>query len=233
MTAGRTGGRSVGRRLLLVLAGCAQESAPAASTAKSAGDSIPEIAAAFETARDTLDNIDSPAVWHGPPNEHWVITTAKDGDVLVVADATTGRLIKRVGGTGKAPGQLDRPNGVAVLDDLVFVVERDNARLQVFRLPAWQSLGTFGNSELRLPYGLAVQRAGAGAYDIYVTDNYELVEDSVPPDSLLGQRVRSYRVIVTDNKVQAQLTRTFGDTQGPGVLRVVESIAIDSAQGKL
>ena len=148
-------------------------------------------------------------------------------------DATTGHLIKRVGGTGKAPGQLDRPNGVAVIDDLVFVVERDNARLQVFRVPSWQSLGTFGQPDLRLPYGLAVERAGAGAYDVYVTDNYEQGEDSIPPDSLLGQRVRGYRVGVQNNKVQARLTRTFGDTQGAGVLRVVESIALDSASGLL
>jgi 3-phytase len=215
------------------LSACAQEPAPAPSGNKAAGDSVPEIAAAFETARDTLDNIDSPVVWHGVQNEHWLIATAKDGDVLVVSEAGTGRLIRRVGGTGKAAGQLDRPNGVAVLDNLLFVVERDNARLQVFALPTWQSLGTFGQTDLRLPYGITLQRAGSNTYDVFVTDNYEQGEDTIPPDSLLDKRVRRYRVSVHNNNVHAQLTGTFGDTQGAGVLRVVESIAGDPVQDRL
>ena len=56
---------------------------------------------------------------------------------------------------------LERPNGIAVVDDLAFVVERDNHRIQAFTLPDFTSVGTFGASVLRLPYGLVVERAGA------------------------------------------------------------------------
>jgi 3-phytase len=191
------------------------------------------VAEAFTTPRDTLDNIDSPAVWHGPDGQHWLIATAKTGDVLVVSDAATGRLIRRVGGPGTAPGRMERPNGVAVIDDLAFVVERDNARVQVFRLPDFRPEGIYGAGDLRKPYGVAVVRDGAGAYTTWVTDNYEMADESIPADSLLGARVREYRVAPRGGEVHATLVRTFGATRGGGVLRVVESIAADPANRRL
>jgi 3-phytase len=129
---------------------------------------------------------------------------------------------------------MERPNGVAVIDDLALVVERDNHRVQVFRLPSFESLGVFGDSLLRKPYGIAVYpSAEPGAYVAYVTDNYEIVEDSVPPDSLLGERVRQFRVAVSGGRTSAELMATFGDTSGPGVLKVVESIAADVPNNRL
>ena len=68
---------------------------------------------------------------------------------------------------------------------------------------------------------------------VYVTDNYEMPDESVPPDSLLGERVRQYRVTVTGNRLRAEPVRAFGDTSGPGVLKVVESIAIDLPNQRL
>ncbi|HET6616468.1 MAG TPA: phytase, partial [Gemmatimonadota bacterium] len=105
----------------------------------------------FLTERDTVDDVDSPAIWHGPAGQHWILTTAKATDVVLVNDAATGEAIRRLGGTGSGPGQLDRPNGIAVVGNTLFVVERDNARLQAFSLPELASLGTFGQAELRRP----------------------------------------------------------------------------------
>ena len=91
-----------------------------------------------------------------------------------------------------------------------------------------QPLGVFGDSLLKKPYGIAVYPAAEkGSYIACVTDNYEMVEDSVPPDSLLGERVRQFRLSVAPKAVTAQLTGTFGETSGPGVLKVVESISAD------
>ena len=131
-------------------AGCAGGIAPA-TVPVSAPVTVMEV---FTTPRDTLDNIDSPAVWHGPDGEHWLLATAKYGDVLVISDAATGATLRRAGGPGTAAGQLERPNGVAVIDDLAFVVERDNARVQVFRLPSMQSQAIYGTGELTMPYGI-------------------------------------------------------------------------------
>jgi 3-phytase len=187
----------------------------------------------FVTPFDSTDNIDGAAVYHGPDDTHWLIATAKTGNALVVYNAATGQLIRRVGKLGKGGGDLSRPNGIAVLgDSLVFVVERDNARVQVFRLPELTSLGSFGDPLLKLPYGLAYYRDG-NEYVVYITDNYETPEGTTPPDRELGARVKVFRVSVSGNRLRASHVKNFGDTTGAGVLRIVESIVADSARAVL
>jgi 3-phytase len=215
-------------------AACTEEGGEGSAAAEDyAAAAIPVIAWVWQSPRDTLDNIDSPAVWHGPGGEHWVISTAKETDVLVISDATTGAEVRRIGGEGRAPGRLDRPNGIAVVDDFAFVVERDNARVQVFALPGFESRGTYGEADLTFPYGIAIVRNGPGSYETYVTDNYEREEDVVPADSLLGERIRHYSVTVSPGRVTAALTNTFGATEGEGVLRFVESLAVDPLHDRL
>ncbi len=220
----------------LLGAGCARSDAPA--TPKSASAPAPQaparLAEAWQSQRDTLDNIDSPAVWHGPDGQHWVLSTAKTTHVLVVNDAATGKELRRVGGPGIAPGRMERPNGIYVIDDLAMVVERDNHRVQVFRMPALTPVGMFGESLLKKPYGIAVYPGTeAGSYIVYVTDNYESADESIPPDSMLGQRVRRFQVAVGPTSVKAEPMAAFGDTSGPGVLKVVESIAADVPNNRL
>ena len=114
------------------------------------------------------------------------------------------------------------------------MVERDNHRVQVFRLPSFAPVGIFGDSLLKKPYGLAVfPAAEAGGYIVYVTDNYEMADESVPPDSLLGQRVRQFRIAIGSGGLKAEAVGAFGDTSGPGVLKVVESIAADVPHNRL
>lgn len=193
---------------------------------------------AFVTARDTADNVDSPAVWHGPDGQHWLLTTAKEGDVVRVFDAVTGDSLRRVGGSGAAPGAMDRPNGIAVVDDLLLVVERNNRRVQGFALPSFAPLGTFGQQHLRRPYGLTVVPQGGPddeqtAYTVYVTDAYEAPDESVPPLGELGERVKQYRLTLPGDTLQAELVRSFGDTTGTGVLKAVESIWADPENDRL
>jgi 3-phytase len=216
-----------------VVAACLLSGACAAGSDDQDAPTIPVIPAEFQTGRDTLENVDSPAVWHGPDGEHWLLATAKEGNAILVADAATGQAVRRVGTAGADPGQMARPNGIAVADDVLFVVERDNARVQVFVLPDFRPAGLYGTGDLRRPYGIAVARDGGGAYRTWITDNYETAEETVPPDGELGQRVREYRVTLGPGGLDARLMRTFGDTVGPGVLRVVESIAVDAARGRL
>jgi 3-phytase len=191
------------------------------------------IAEAYLTRPDTTADIDSPAVWHGPAGQHWILVTAKATDVIRVVDASTGALVRDVGGEGKEPGRFDRPNGIAVADDFVFVVERDNRRVQVLTLPEFRPIGSYGGRELIKPYGITVRRHGPGDYDTWITDNYELSEGQIPPDSALGRRVKQFRVTVDSTVREAELVRSFGATSGPGVLRVVESLQADPPNGRL
>ncbi len=217
---------------LTALAGCAGERHSNTRKAETAA-TIVTVREAYQTERDTLLDIDSPAVWHGPNGEHWMLVTAKQGDIIRVADASTGKTLRDVGGSGTTLGRFERPNGIAVIDSLVFVVERDNARVQVMTLPDFRPIGLYGMSELIKPYGVAVRQQAPGVYDTWITDSYELVEDEVPPDSALGRRVRHYRISVAGGKIETALVATFGDTAGAGVLRVVESIAVDPSGDRL
>lgn len=217
--------------------GASEEDAPPADTTAAASvDTIAVqpvvLAEVFLTERDTLDNVDSPAVWHGPNGEHWILTTAKETDVMLVNDAATGTLIRKIGRTGTGRGELDRPNGVAVVGNAMLVVERDNARIQAFSLPGLESLGTFGEEQLVRPYGIAAYDVD-GAIELYVTDNYEQSEDVIPPDSLLGERVEHFRVRVTDGGLEVEHVETFGETSGEGVLRKVETIGVDPANDRV
>jgi 3-phytase len=218
--------------LIYVVACQGGTESPVAKAPATGADSVAALRESWMTTRDTLDNIDSPAVWHGPRGEHWILSTAKATDVVVVNDASTGALVRRLGASGTERGQLRRPNGIAIAGDLAFIVERDNHRVQVFRLPGFESLGTFADKDLRLPYGIALYTEGPDRFVVYVTDNYEMPDESVPPDSLLGERVRQYRVTVTGG-LRAEPIRAFGDTSGPGVLKVVESIALDLPNQRL
>jgi 3-phytase len=218
--------------LALTLAACQ----PDANTAT--GDTVATaepaiIDEAFTTPGDTLDNIDSPTVWHGPNGQNWVMSTAKSTHVILVNDASTGAELRRVGGEGTADGQLTRPNGVAMLGDILLVTERDNRRVQGFHLPDFTPVGTFGETELRKPYGIAVHPEGDGNHLVFITDNYETPEETIPPDNQLYERVKKYRVSVEGGRLRAQFVRSFGDTVGDGVLRKVESIMTDGANNRV
>lgn len=184
----------------------------------------------FVSEEAPADNLDSLAFW--PPGP-WVLATAKSIDQLVVLDANDGRVVHRFGERGDGPGQFRRPNGVAVVGDLVLVTERDNQRVQVLRLPELKPLGSLGAGLLRAPYGLAVFPGEDGVLELYVTDNYLTPDREIPPPHELGERVKHFRVFVSPEGVTAMLERSFGDTAGAGVLGTVESIAADRRWGRL
>lgn len=202
-----------------------------------AGSEATTVAEAWLSAMIPADNIDSPTAWTAPDGKVWVIATAKSTDQLLVYDGATGETLQRVGKPGKAEGEFDRPNGVAVVDDLLFVVERDNRRVQLMRLPGFTPLATFGAGELRQPYGLWVNRTDAG-FDVYVTDAYMAGEDAagediLPPLAELDHRVHRYVVSAAADGYSARHVAAFGDTTADGALRVVESVWGDPANDRL
>ncbi|QXD24057.1 hypothetical protein F7C95_19460 [Opitutia bacterium ISCC 51] len=185
---------------------------------------------AFFTERDEANNVDSLASWHGPNGEHWLIVTAKEGHALLIYDAFDGSFIKRVGELGPELGQFNRPNGISVVGDKVFVVERDNQRVQVLTLPDFFQLGSFGMDQLLHPYGLFVWPKNEHEMTVYATDNYETEREEKPPLSELNRRVHVYDVTTIEvDSVEAEWLNAFGDTSGPGILNIVESIFGDPA----
>lgn len=181
----------------------------------------------YQTKRNELNNIDSPSIWHGPNEEHWLIATAKEGNALFVYNAVDGELIKKIGDNGTQAGQFARPNGVFVIENMVLVVERDNHRVQILELPNFNHIGFIGDSLLIKPYGLFVHKLDSDVYSMYVTDNYETVDEQIPPDQELGKRIHHYHFSVNDQQFHWTLIKQFGETSGEGVLRIVESIWAD------
>jgi len=187
----------------------------------------------FFTPLAPEENIDSPAFWSGPNGERWLFATGKASHSIVVYDAVNGAPLRRVGGLGTLPGQFNRPNGIFVIDDYLLVVERDNRRVQVFSLPGLVSLATFGAGELELPYGLWAHRVSHFEYRVYVTDAYEAGGEANLEAGLMDRRVAVYNVEAEGSIVEGELVATFGDTSGPGVLHVVESIHGDPMHDRL
>ncbi|MES5815460.1 phytase [Pseudoxanthomonas sp. Soil82] len=192
---------------------------------------------AFVTPSTPEENIDSPASWL-QDGKRMLVASAKATDQLVVYDGDTGQRLRTVGGTGTALGQLQRPNGVATIDDrYLFVVERDNRRVQMFQLPDFTPLLAFGADALQQPYGLWVQPKGEG-YEVLVSDAYMAGEDAqgediVPPLAQLDRRFRRYEVAQAGGQWTARDAGAFGDTGAAGAIRVPESLFGDAANNRL
>ncbi|WP_407352466.1 phytase [Luteimonas sp. R10] len=190
----------------------------------------------FVTEENHADELDSLTTWAHPDGATWVIATAKSSHRLVLFDGDSGERLRTVGGKGKALGEFTRPNGLLVYGDRVFVVERDVPRAQVLHLPDFRPLGSFGEQQLRSPYGLWLHEAAPDELQAYITDSFMYGErfDVVPPREELDQRVRRYRLQVDDDGTfEAEYLGAFGDTGERGALRMVESIAGDPLHDRL
>jgi 3-phytase len=231
--------------LASVLAGCA---ASPAQREPDETDAAPMLAAnaiahvtvaeAFVTPLTPDDNVDSPASWVDRDGRVVLIATAKKSGRLKLYDGDTGAATGDQGSRGAAAGQFDRPNGLFVIDDLVFVVERDNHRVQVLRLPGFAPLGHFGDADLVQPYGLWLRSTAPGAYDVLVSDAYMAGTDArgddvVPPLAALGARFKRYQVTVGAAGVVATRQADIGDTTVEGAIRIPESLWGDAAHARL
>lgn len=203
--------------------------APRSPTVAPSGPILPET---WITPVISYHNIDSMAVWR-PSSDGWLVATEKTGDVLLVYDLASGAFLRTLSGRGTTPGRLQRPNGIAIAGDLVFVVERDNHRLQVFRLPDGASLGTFAAADLVRPYGIGLVDRGGQRFDVYVTDNDETLKAGITPPEVFGRRVHHYDVSVDGGTLAARHVRAFGEREGAGRLFVVETIAVDAAHDQV
>lgn len=194
------------------------------------------VAERFFTPLDHKSNVDSIAVWHQPDSsKRWLIGTSKANHKLYVYDAQNGFPIAEHGSAGSNLGQFQRPNGIAVVDDLVLVVERDNHRVQVLRLPDFAPIGTFGQSELVKPYGLYIRKMQGQLYQVYVSDDYnvELPGKPEPNPNGIRKRIKRFELTLDGPKLDAKLLNAFGEHSGPNALDVVESLMGDEKTNRL
>ena len=99
--------------------------------------------------------------------KHVIIVTVKDKNELHVYNAMNGELKKSI----KRENAF--PNGITTINDqFVLVTERDNKQVAVFN-SSMEYLGSFGNNELRSPYGITFYKQDNSSYKVLVTDSYE------------------------------------------------------------
>ena len=212
----------------------------AGASLAAAGGGLAVVEERYLTRSEPEANIDSVAVTPaGPARPALLFATAKATDVLKVFDASNGEELAEIGRRGEAPDEYRRPNGIAVVDDLLVVVERDNRRVSVRALPDYRVLAVFGSEVLRKPYGVWAHALGNDGYRLYVTDAYEGPDESVPPNEELDERVRTFVLRVERDAggqavgLRHRYEKSFGETAAPGALRVVESIYGDPAHDRL
>ena len=211
-----------------------RDAAPATSSIPA--PRLQTVTESYVSAESPADELDSLATWPAADGRTWLIASAKSTHRMVVFDADSGERLRDFGVEGSARGQFDRPNGIAVFGDHLFVVERDNHRVQVLSLPSLDLVGTFGEQELRSPYGLWLHETEPGELEVYVTDSFQYGDkfDVVPPFEELDERVRRYRVQFDQaGRLRANYGGAFGDTREASALRMVESIAGDPANDRL
>lgn len=95
---------------------------------------------------------------------------------------------------------------------LLFATAKDADVLRVFDAADGRALHS---------YGLWLHPLAPDRYRLYVTDNYELSNETVPPDTQLGERVRTWLLEVDRGarrtaKVTATFEGSFGETAGAG-----------------
>lgn len=214
---------TVGATLVLAVAaaGCHGEDQERSS---GHGSGPVTVAERWVSAGDPSWDVDTPALWTEGAQGR-VLVTAKGTHELRVFDAATGAALDPVGRQGRGPGEFLRPNGVVTVDDFVLVVERDNHRVQVLRMPEGHSLGTFGADQLEYPYGIAVSGDSA-LLTVWVTDDYESGGSGIPDD--LTRRLHRFLVDLTAGGEPVVVEHdVFGEAEGAGALRVVESLQVD------
>ncbi len=214
---------------LAVLAGCGH-GRPTAIESDVGPAPFATVVEAWVSTLRGADNVDSVAV---AADHGWVVATCKSSHQLLVLDADTGTEVRRVGSEGAGPGQFRRPNGIAIVDDLVLVVERDNHRVQVLGLPDFEPMGFIGADELERPYGIAAAASARGTVDVWITDNFDWDRGNPQGHEALARRVRRYDAHVAEGRLHWEPAATFGDTTGRGALWKVETIAVDPEHERL
>ncbi len=138
---------------------------------------IPEV---YETPYvSETDKLDSPAIWIADdPSNSILFVTAKRSDNLEMDNPSSGTYLGVFGTSGSGPGEFKTPIGIAIAYnftlngqkiDLLLVVERDNHRVSVFKLPGIDFLLSFGEDVLSRPYGIAVNWYQNNLY-VYIVD---------------------------------------------------------------
>jgi 3-phytase len=132
-----------------------------------------EIKESFVSKKDKKANIDSLIIYIDKKH-NYVVATAKQTHQLYVYDAIKGAILKKIGSKGVKKLQFHRPNGIGLYKKICFVVERDNQRIQILKLPDFKFVGFITHASIKKPYGISIQKISTNYIKLFITDNTTL-----------------------------------------------------------
>ena len=161
------------------------------------------------TCNDKL-NLDSVTSW-----KNNILVSSKDKHKIFGYDKVTGKLKFEIGDKGYDYDKLKRPSGITVINDYLFVIERDNNRCQVFNLNNKKSIAFFGFKKLKKPYGIS-GFFSKNQYVIFISDN-EL------------DTVFKFNLTIDSNEIKKINSSIFIELPGSSL----ESLYIDDKRSKI
>jgi len=126
---------------------------------------IKKINILWKTPCDYKLNLDSITHWKND-----ILVSSKSTHFILGFNKDTGKLKYKIGGKGNDYDEFNRPNGILVLGDYLFVVERDNKRCQIINMNNKKSIAFFGLTKFKKPYGITGIMFKS-QYIIFITDN--------------------------------------------------------------
>jgi 3-phytase len=176
------------------------------------------VAERWETTSRPEEDLGAVAVWPGAGDRPWLLATAEATDRLLIFDAGSGELLRELGAAGDGEGRFRHPRGLAVADDLAFVAEIGNARVQVLRLPGLSTVGFVALDGSLRPDGVAVAARGGGVYELVVGGDAVPPAGGGAPAGPLGPRALSFEVRVQNTGAGDEMTVTSSASSARSVV---------------
>ena len=144
----------------------------------------------WKTVCDEKLNLDSITSW-----ENLILVSSKKNHSILCFDKENGMLLDTIGSKGFDHDKFNRPNGIKVINDYLFIVERDNKRCQIVDMKSKQGISYFGFKNLKKPYGIDGIFYN-GQYIIFITDKKK-------------QLVFKFNIILKDNEIKRISSEEF------------------------
>lgn len=171
---------------------------------------IKKIDILWKTICDNKLNLDSITHWNND-----ILVTSKDTHSVLCYDKDTGKFKYNIGKKGYDYDKFNRPNGITIIGDYLFVIERDNKRCQIFDMKQKKSIAFFGFKILKKPYGIT-GLIHKDQYILFITDD-EL-------DTIFKFNLKIY-----NNEIKKIKSSIFMELSGTSL----ESILIDNNNQRL
>lgn len=164
----------------------------------------------WKTVCDKDLNLDSITSWN-----NLILVSSKNNHSILCFNKNTGKLVQTIGSKGFDHDKFNRPNGLKVINDYLFIVERDNKRCQIINMKTKEAISYFGFKNLKKPYGID-GLFYKDQYIIFITDEKKEI-------------VFKFNIIIRDDEIKKISSDTFLELSGAKL----ESILLDETNNRI